>query len=525
MATLFKDKIPLNTPYINPLSKNFLNPGAAGMSTNNVQPAQSIGVKAAAPAVKPVTNTIQPNQAVKPNSSSTLPSLAKKATLYGANGSKEVVDVGSTRASQLQSQGYGLTPGSYKAPTTPTTNTVTPTAPITDITSKGILTSLVDTSNKGNEYIPKAQEGLMKTAETNPGTSGPAWDNYQKSVSDLATLKQGMSKEFGNIENSGLPLEFKQGREAVLNRQYAAQIAAAEAKVTQAQQGLGYQISGTKTQQAGYNQAGGLGNAAQGLTQSGLTSAAATAQPQQVQYGTPLVNPQTGEVLNGGGTTSQGVSPSSPFYATMQSYAQLLASNQGSAVPGSITSNPVLNAQLIEMARKINPSFNVNVASAAGAAQGQAAGQQYGLVESYTSAHQQVNNLATQLGDAIKTWGLNPSEINKGNAVIQGIASNISDSRYQILSNYLTDIASLYSQILTPAGGSSTDTTRATATSMINGVAQGQSIMSVIDGLDAQAKAKIAGIPTAGGLGANTNTNTNNSNSTSADGIDWNFHR
>jgi hypothetical protein len=37
------------------------------------------------------------------------------ATLYGANGAKKAVAVGSSEASNLQSQGWGLTPGSYKA--------------------------------------------------------------------------------------------------------------------------------------------------------------------------------------------------------------------------------------------------------------------------------------------------------------------------------------------------------------------------------------------------------------------------
>ena len=36
-----------------------------------------------------------------------------QATLYGPDGQREVVDVGSERASELQSQGWGLTPGSY----------------------------------------------------------------------------------------------------------------------------------------------------------------------------------------------------------------------------------------------------------------------------------------------------------------------------------------------------------------------------------------------------------------------------
>lgn len=45
------------------------------------------------------------------------------ATLWGPNGQKKVVTVGSSQASQLQSQGWGLTAGSYKAPTTPSAPT------------------------------------------------------------------------------------------------------------------------------------------------------------------------------------------------------------------------------------------------------------------------------------------------------------------------------------------------------------------------------------------------------------------
>uniref|UniRef100_A0A6M3IK28 Uncharacterized protein n=1 Tax=viral metagenome TaxID=1070528 RepID=A0A6M3IK28_9ZZZZ len=53
----------------------------------------------------------------------------QKATLYGPDGAKEVVDVGSERASELQSKGWGLTEGSYQAPATTTTTTgeTTPT--------------------------------------------------------------------------------------------------------------------------------------------------------------------------------------------------------------------------------------------------------------------------------------------------------------------------------------------------------------------------------------------------------------
>jgi hypothetical protein len=48
-----------------------------------------------------------------------------KATLYGPDGKSEIVDIGSARASELQSQGWGLTPGSYKAPTSSQSGTGT----------------------------------------------------------------------------------------------------------------------------------------------------------------------------------------------------------------------------------------------------------------------------------------------------------------------------------------------------------------------------------------------------------------
>jgi hypothetical protein len=74
--------------------------GTKGWTTTN--PAQSSVAPAPAPTLAPVTPA--PAQTVK------------QATLYGPNGQKKVVSVGSSDASQLQSQGWGLTEGSYKAP-------------------------------------------------------------------------------------------------------------------------------------------------------------------------------------------------------------------------------------------------------------------------------------------------------------------------------------------------------------------------------------------------------------------------
>lgn len=135
---------------------------------------------------------------------------------------------------------------------------------------------------------------------------------------------------------------------------------------------------------------------------------------------------------------------------------------------------------------------------AQGATQQGIIGDQTAQVAAYTSAHQQAMNLQTQLADLITTFGINPSDVNVVNAGLQKIAKNTSSAEYKILENYLVDVASRYAQILTPSGGSQTDTTRATASSMLDGIAGGNSIIAVMNALDQQAKAVIQGVPTTG---------------------------
>ena len=253
------------------------------------------------------------------------------------------------------------------------------------------------------------------------------------------------------------------------------------------------QLTGNAQALTGENQA----NTAYG-TAGGLVS------PSVAGYGQTVFNPATGQYTGG----SSGVSPSDPFYATMQQYAQMAANGQLGQVPSSITGNAVLNAQLNQMATAINPSYNPVSSSA----QSSIITQQTGQTANYKSALQQGQNLASQAKDLIDTFGLNPSELNAANGAIQKIALNTSDPHYKMLNNYLADISSRYAQILTPAGGSNTDTTRAVASGMLDSLANGTSLETVLDGLDQQAQAVISGVPTSYG----------NSSSTSSSGNTWN---
>ncbi len=207
-------------------------------------------------------------------------------------------------------------------------------------------------------------------------------------------------------------------------------------------------------------------NTAQSQNIGGLESAIGATAPAP-QFGV-LTNPQTGQPINGQSALDAAVAGGT--IQGLQSGAQTAAATGG------------------------------NIQS-----------QQQQTVATYKSALQQGQNLQSQLNDLITTFGLNPSDVNAVNTGIQKIAQNTSSPQYQVLSNYINDIANTYAQILTPTGGSQTDTTRSIASSMLNSTASGQSIMATMKALDSAAQAKIAGVPT---TQTNTNSNTGGGNFT-----------
>ena len=130
-----------------------------------------------------------------------------------------------------------------------------------------------------------------------------------------------------------------------------------------------------------------------------------------------------------------------------------------------------------------------------------------------TTAYKSAANLGSQLKDLIGTYGVNPQDLNAANDAIQKVAANTSSPQYQALNNLVTDIISTYSSILTP--GSTTDTARATASSLLNATASGQSIITTLNNLDDQAKAKIAGQTTSYGEKPSNGSQTSLSGSSS----------
>ena len=489
-------------------------PNARALAANQTSISPGVPAKAPEQNIPPAQKTLPALQArttapVAPKqqvaSTQTLPQMAKlqatnMATLYGPNGVKQAVKIGSPEASALQTQGYGLTPNSYVAPKTGG-NTGT-TAPPTDISSKGILTSLVNTSKQGAPVTGQAETGLLNTAQTNPGSSGPAYQKAQDINNQIQQLDNEYAQKRNDINAGPADLDFKTGELGRTQDLYTAQRAALTNQLNAETTLNSQNISGVQTQQSGYTNAGSLGNTAQGLVQSGLATAGGYAQPVQSQYGTPLVNPQTGQVMSGAGTTV-GNSALNPISNVDSIATQVLngqiSPSQAAGMGGTVANwQSLLNAAI----QKQNPSYNYNAGAGVASGQTSAAQTQSAQVQQMTSSLQQGQNLQAQLKDLLTTYNINPNTINKANEGLQLLAKNTSSSQYQALSNLTTDLISTYSSILTP--GATTDTARSLAASLLDPTASGKTIAQTLSDLDEQAKAKIAGVSTSGGAGTNT---------------------
>ncbi len=390
----------------------------------------------------------------------------------------------------------GTQVATYHAPTTDTkkTTTKTPTSP-TPLNFPGLVGGLSSVSSNavtsGANNYQSANQGLINATKQNQEYADRARQIADNAGQQISSIGQIGARTGAGYRTTGTS-PVGEGNAAVLNQSTAAQQQAVAAGANMQLTGNAQGLTAQQQMQSGFNQAAGLGLQGQGQGISGLGTAVGYGQPQLGQYGQTYYNP-----LNAGqgGSGGSQVQPNDPFYQTLQSYAQQAATGQYSAIPSSITSNPVLNAQLNEMAKGINPSYN----PVTSAAQSQVTANQVGTQAGYQSALQQGQNLQAQLTDLIRTFGLNPGDINAANIGIQQIAKNVSDPHYKQLQNYINDIANTYSQILTPPGGSATDTSRGIAASMLDATASGTSIIDTMRSLDEAAKAKIAGVQTSYG--------------------------
>lgn len=337
------------------------------------------------------------------------------------------------------------------------------------------------TANDINSATPTQFPSLVSTLATTAANQSPeyqsALQDYNQQKVSLQNLQSQFGTQYGNTLNEGTDKAEAFGEQGAISNAEALQ----SAPLTQRMQADTAVLSAATGQQS--------------AQQNGLGAAAGLVHPVTgVPYGTQTIQPG-----NLGSTGGAGVSPSDPFYQSMQTYANMMVNGQISSIPSSISGNPALQAQLVQMAQKINPNFNINQATATGQSQQSQTQQQ----QQYQSSAQQATNLGSQLNQLINQAGINPSDLNALNSFVQKVATNTSDPNYQTFQNLVNDMANTYAQVLTPSGGSTTDMVRNISQSLLNASQSGQSILQVMKNLDAQVQAKISGVTTAYGKSGN----------------------
>lgn len=435
-------------------------PGGLGSTVANTLPKSQIAAPGQQKATGNAVNTpSNANIASALTSSLSIPAMAKPGGVaagisIGANGLP--VQGSSTASAGPQIQTATPQPYASTTSTTPVNAStgINPnagqfgTGGIGGTPAQTIPQSSQVPSQTGSQF-PQIVSGLASfNPYSNPAVAG-AYNSAQNINTQIEQSKTNEANAQAQNFSNPIPIGDQTGRDAVIRNQYLAQ-----------QNALASQFQGQST----------LFNA--GLTGTGQQL---TAQNEAAGYSQPQLG-SIGQV---------------PFNPTTGSQGSILGSTQ----PGGLNAAGNLLGQF-------------QGAQTAGAALGGVSASQTQQVEGYKSALQQGKNLQSQLTDLISTFGLNPNDLNAANIGIQKIAQNTSSPQYKILSNYVNDIANTYAQILTPPGGSATDTTRGIATSMLDATASGQSLLSVMQSLDNAAQAKIAGVQTTGGSTTNNNQST-----------------
>lgn len=485
-------------------------------------PLKPLGVKTIAPEqnLKPTKHIIPSNQIntttpIAPKTS--LPSLAtskpatipaptlqQQATLYGPSGQKQVVGVGTSQASQLQSQGYGLTPGSYKAPTTASVAPTTPlpefgktigsggaqidqTKPI-DTSYGGLINKAAQTSLTGSPYATEAERRVIDVGSTNLGLTGPAVEQYSKAVQDVKSLDTEYAQQKAALSSAPMSLEFKQGREQVLDQLYAQKKNALQNAVNQYQTAVDQGITGAATQISGLSAGGGMANTAQGLTQSGLGTAIGAAAPIQQPYSNQLVNPQTGQSYGGGvgGTLQQTVTD---VAQRVQSGNMTYADAQNAiGAYGQAGTNALLQA--------LGPNFNVN--------QSNVLAQQQATIK---PAYDFAKTALTRVQETIKNLGmLQGTNMPGANSISNWLSTTfgIGSQQTREYTQAVNEARNAYQQLLASSKGGTPTDYSGQANAAIPDNATPNDIQAAINSLESLGKAKVDIYGGAGGGKATT---------------------
>lgn len=390
---------------------------------------------------------------------------------------------------------------------TPSPNTVGSTGTASgDNTFTGLINQEANTSATGSPVASAAASGLLASGNSNPLTSGAAYQTYEDAVNKLADFKTRVASQFSNLEASGEPLGLVTGREAALQAGYASQLDALQQEVTQAQQALGYGIQEQGQQQSGLSSAGNIGNTAQGTAQSGLGTAISASAP---SGSFPFVfNPQTGQFTNASTGASMATGFTGNYSSDTSKIAQAimqgktgyndgesaLSSYYGNTADGNLTQaiiaaggNPtVLKAQAAAQSSNVT-TVGTTPTNTAAAGYSSSQAQYIQAATANSTAQMQSQNL---LGILQKT-GINSTNEQSWNTAINGLSTELGSANQSTFITTLKEAQAAYISLLGAVGAATPTVNGEQATDVLTPSSTPKQIAAAIDALNQAAYAKL----------------------------------
>ncbi len=315
----------------------------------------------------------------------------------------------------------------------------------------GLISSLSQNSLTQSPVAGTAAKGLIGAPDQNA--------EIAKKAEEIRNLYGGQISKIGNLGAGAVAGDLSTGTNVVGSGNAAIASQSASARMNalandEAQQinALNPQLTAQAQGQSGLTSAGNLGNTAQGQLQSGLTSAANLAQPNPTAYGQTVFNPLQAGFTEGGGLPPE----------VMQQYAQMAANGQIASIPSSITSNPVLSAQLNAAAKALNPNYTPTTSAAHGASAADLTTQASQIQANANGAEANFKLLV----DTAAQGGVNSSTVPALNTLQNNVSRGLTSSEaVTLFRNTLNTVRNQYATIL--GGGTATDMSRGIASEQI----------------------------------------------------------
>lgn len=311
-------------------------------------------------------------------------------------------------------------------------NYAPPNQGTTGVSQGGLIGNAIGQSTTPNAGATTATTNLNNFSTA----SDPELDYWNKQISDLKATQGNAMK---NIDSSGVDQSLATGQEAILNRNYATQLEAAQSGLQNALAKRGQNITAATS-------AGNIGNTTQGLQQGALANAlGANAPITGVPYGTQNINPSTGQPY--GSTGGVSVDPNNPVssipnLADAVINGRMTIDQANSALGNNIGMTTNLRSQIMTK----NPSFNFTQSSASAATQ--AIGQQVNTFA--TSANSALDKLTSDFA-SLPDW--QKSGIPGTIGIEQAIGKFFGNDKLATYQTTLHDARAQLSGVLATAGG------------------------------------------------------------------------